>query len=463
MTPPARQPVARVLFDEAHAEAWTIRPEVAREIQPAHPEDSSYALAARGAARPRPASSSRTWPGRWTRPRSREPTCSCSRTPPTRAGSAPCPAGRRVLSAAELDAIEAFVDARRRPRRPGRGGAGQVREQPQRARRALRDHDRQRRDLRLRELGRRAALGARRPRGPARTTASICSLACSSACFYRAGRLETSNGAIALARSSPTASTPGATLLAATEHGAGRVVVAADSDLFGDDCLASRDHEDLWCNLVLWAAGGAFRRPAPRHAVARPPPTRTGSRCATPSTRIRACQRADGSIDLDEHDASRLERDVERCADAVRGARAALPARPRVPRRGHRRSRAWADGGFERPDFGSSLNAFHPEAHRTDGIEHLVAVSDVQAERLARHRARGAARARAVAGVARAARGRALRQPEVRADHAASATPPATTASARRSSPRRWRSPARPRITSARSSATARPSASAAR
>src|SRR5215218_4586367 len=38
--------VARVLFDESHSEAWTIRPEPAREMQPAHPGASPYALAA---------------------------------------------------------------------------------------------------------------------------------------------------------------------------------------------------------------------------------------------------------------------------------------------------------------------------------------------------------------------------------------------------------------------------------
>src|SRR4030081_3882643 len=38
--------VARVLFAEPHNEAWTIRPELAREMQPAHPGDASYALAA---------------------------------------------------------------------------------------------------------------------------------------------------------------------------------------------------------------------------------------------------------------------------------------------------------------------------------------------------------------------------------------------------------------------------------
>src|SRR3954465_5157261 len=43
---PTHPDIARVVFDEAHSEAWTIRPDVAREMQPSHPEDSSYARAA---------------------------------------------------------------------------------------------------------------------------------------------------------------------------------------------------------------------------------------------------------------------------------------------------------------------------------------------------------------------------------------------------------------------------------
>ena len=40
--------VARILFDESHSEAWTIRRDVAQRMQPAHPGDSSYATAADG-------------------------------------------------------------------------------------------------------------------------------------------------------------------------------------------------------------------------------------------------------------------------------------------------------------------------------------------------------------------------------------------------------------------------------
>src|SRR3954467_3306994 len=44
--PPSHPPVARILFDESHSESWTIRPEVAQSMQPSHPPDSSFALAA---------------------------------------------------------------------------------------------------------------------------------------------------------------------------------------------------------------------------------------------------------------------------------------------------------------------------------------------------------------------------------------------------------------------------------
>src|SRR3954464_12721595 len=43
---PTHPDIARVVFDEAHSEAWTIRPDIARAMQPSHPEDSSYARAA---------------------------------------------------------------------------------------------------------------------------------------------------------------------------------------------------------------------------------------------------------------------------------------------------------------------------------------------------------------------------------------------------------------------------------
>jgi hypothetical protein len=370
--PPTRPAVARVLFDEAHGEAWTIRPGVASTMAPAHPQDSSYALAA-GALRARSVA---------IEPHVRGPLDAAAleaadvlviahpsdpRWERTVDGASP------LLADAELDAIDAFVRAG--------GGLVVLGEE---------EHDKYANNLNalLERFGIAIANDAisdyeHSDAAPHWVLADLAPAAhdgvdllarVRSACFYRAGRLELRNGALALARSSGTASTPGAALLAAVEHGEGRVVVAADSDLFGDDCIASHDHEDLWCNLVLWAAGGAFRRPAEsRPSAAAADPHWPALRDA--AERIRACQRPDGSVDLTAHDGAALARDVDTAIAGIRGLASHFPHQQGYIEAVTADLAAWGAGGFERPDFGTSLGAFHPELEREDGIEHLVVFS----------------------------------------------------------------------------------------
>ncbi len=368
--PAGQPPIATVLFDESHGEAWTIRPDVARAIQPSHPEDSSYAraaelLRARGlavvanVAQPLDGAAldeadvlvlAHPSDPRWERT---------------------VPGGSQRLSAAELDAIDAFV----------RAGGGLV---------VLGEEEQDKYDNNLNVLldrfGIRIANAAvsdyeHHDGAPHWVQAELCAASASggidllarvrSACFYRAGHLQLRNGARALARASTSASAPGATLLAAAEHGAGRVVVAADSDLFGDDCLDQHDHEELWCNLVCWAAGGAFRRPAA---------TRASAALEHPSwsllrdtvARLRLCQRADGSVDAAAHDADELRRDVELIAGAVAGLAPLFAHQADYLTAVVADLRAWAQSGYGRPDFGASLERFRPERDRVDGIEHLV-------------------------------------------------------------------------------------------
>src|SRR3954465_11782560 len=104
------RPVIRVLFDEAHDQAWSTRPEVAARMQPTHPADASYARAAEVL-------------------RARRVAVDAHADGPPDAGAlagadvvvlahpsepkweATVGSGSPVLSAAELDALEAFVDA----------------------------------------------------------------------------------------------------------------------------------------------------------------------------------------------------------------------------------------------------------------------------------------------------------------------------------------------------------------
>jgi hypothetical protein len=367
----ARRPIATILFDEAHGEAWTIRPQIARQIQPSHPEDSSYALAAE-ALRARDIEVAAHLAGPLDAAALARADVLVLAHPSDARWERTVPGGAPQLSDAELAAIERFV--------AGGGGLIVLGEEEQDkyannlnallarfgieiANDAVSDyehHDGAPHWV-LAELGAAAARG-----GGVDLLARV-----NSACFYRAGRLELRNGARPLARAAATASSPGATLLAATEHGAGRVVVAADSDLFGDDCLREHDHEALWCNLVQWAAGSAFRRGAMRRpSTAAADPHWPALRDAVDRLRLR--QRADGSLDLAEHDRAQLDAEVQEIAAAVAALAPHFPHQAEHLRATISDLRGWAAAGYGKPDFGASLELFRPERHRDDGIEHLV-------------------------------------------------------------------------------------------
>ena len=371
---------------------------------------------------------------------------------------------RRASPTDELDAIEEFV----------RGGGGLI----------VARRDGAGRSTATTSTSSSPASGSRSPTAPSRTTSTTARLraGCSpssrtaraaaghvdllarvhEACFYRAGTLALDNGGRVLARSSPSASPPEAPLAAITEHGAGRVVVLADSDLFGDDCIGELDHEPLWLNLVYWAAQPAF---AGAQTVL-DSPARSDPRWARAQGRRRGAAPDPG--------ARRLGRPRPRTTP---------PPRPSTSRRSRRRPAPGAATSPTRQDYLDALRrrparlgrrrlrqarlhalarGVPPRARPARRDRAPRRLPDVQAERLARHLLRGADRARAVAGLARRARALRLRQPEVRPGHVRRLHR-GLRLRVRGAVPRdglHRRAPAA--ATSAGSSATARPSASAA-
>ncbi|BDH58874.1 hypothetical protein MTP03_38130 [Tsukamurella sp. PLM1] len=189
------------------------------------------------------------------------------------------------------------------------------------------------------------------------------------ACFYRTGVLDVPAEAVVLARTSPTASPGDRPLAAVLQVGLGRVVVFADSDLFGDDCIDDFDHRALWVNVVTWAAGahadGAARHPSGAAGTA------DWAALKAAVEELRGLQGDDGAVPepaahpraaelVDEMIAR-----IEALAPLFAHDAEYLAALPRDFRR-------WAEGGFGRPDFGASLAAFRPDLDRADGAEHLV-------------------------------------------------------------------------------------------
>jgi hypothetical protein len=365
-----RQKLATVLFDEAHSEAWTVRSDVAAAIQPAHPADSSLATAASALAEREFEVAVHT-SGPLDADVLRSAAALVLAHPSDPKWEATVDRGSPRLADSEIDAILSFVE---------RGGGLIVLGET--------EHDKYGNNLNdlLARFGIRIEhdtvqdyehhfgeapswILARLERGTAPGSPDLLARV-DAACFYRAGTLATANGAIVLARAHSTASAPGAPLAAVARHGAGRIAVLADSDLFGDDCIGELSHTPLWLNLVYWAAGPAFgaAEPRPASAAAADP---AWAELKGAVEELRAMQAADGSIDRAGHDHDRA---VELTA-AIAGAVRALA--PRFP---HQRDylvaleddlRSWSGDGFPQPAFDRSLETFRPERERRDGIEHL--------------------------------------------------------------------------------------------
>ncbi|MET3960997.1 hypothetical protein ABIE44_000931 [Marmoricola sp. OAE513] len=367
LTSPA--PVARVLFDESHGEAWTISPERAAALQPAHPADSSYAAAARALtshglgvdAHRAGVLDATTLAGvdvlviahpsesRWEKTDGRSP----------------------VFGADELDAIEAWV----------RAGGGLV---------VLGETEQDKYGTNLGDLVSRFGiaftnttvydythqhgdnpawiLGEREPSG----TGTDLLARVERAAFYRSGALELGEGVRAVLRTSATADPAGVPVMATTEAGRGRVVVLADSDLFGDDCLDDLDHRDLWVDTITWAAHSAFARAGGEVRPAAVVDDPAWRRLKSEVDALRLLQEPDGSIDLTVHDPAIPTEHVVQIAAAV------VQLAPRFE---HQRAyltavvadvEAWAASGFCKPDFSASLHEFRPELDRRDDAEHLV-------------------------------------------------------------------------------------------
>ncbi|MEN9710263.1 MAG: hypothetical protein RL441_255, partial [Actinomycetota bacterium] len=190
-------------------------------------------------------------------------------------------------------------------------------------------------------------------------------------CFYRAGTLSADDDAVTpVLKASASSSHPNEALLMVREYGAGRVAVVADSDLFGDDSITELSHLPLWMNLMTWLT---------RHAVADSTSsvdpvveTTAWKELVAAVETIRPLQNKDGSV-IDEHRGS---------AELLAAAKTMMSSiETLAPQFSHQADhlaatvvdiQKWIDGGFGVPDFFDSLMLFHPDQHRIDGIKNFV-------------------------------------------------------------------------------------------
>ncbi len=377
-----------ILFDEAHSEAWTIRREVAEAMNPAHPDDNSYARAAATLRELGHAVTAHTG-GPITPSLLSAHDVFVVAHPSGELWERTTGLGSPVFPAEELDAIEAYVA----------DGGGLV---------VLAECEQEKYGSNLADLLARFGVGIEHvtvqdpanchnkvatwvlgapltgpvpAAAPAKSDEPAQDLLAGvrRACFYRSGTLVPPPGATVLFETSATADPARRPLALAVRHGRGRVVVLADSDLFGDDSIGEFDHERLWGNLVTWVA----RDPAVTAHAARSAEgssQEAGQNSAENYAEVfaglkaaveelRGLQAKDGSVVGDRDRAVALVGDI---VDHV------VRLMPRFP---HDRVyleavvadfRTWVADGLGVPDFLDSLEAFHPDTQRVDGLEHLV-------------------------------------------------------------------------------------------
>jgi len=366
-------PIARVLVDESHRQAWSTRPEVAARMRPGNPADCGFVEAARtlrgagftvdvheaGPLRPDILAAADVLV---------LPHCSTDEWETTTGQGSP------VYGAEEIEAIETFV----------RAGGGLV---------ILAETDQPKYGNSLAAIAARFGVTVENATvqdpvrrfqdvstwvmvEPVGRTVAAAGLAAdvfarvAEACFYRAGILSVAVGhaATVFGRTHATATPAGAPLLVGVQAGRGRVVVASDSDFVGDDSISDLDNRTLWLNLVTWVAvpTGDVQSSAPAGVTSQP----AWGDLTRAVEEIRPLQDADGAIAARHH--VRAAALVGEIAGAITALARHLPHQAEHLAATVTDFATWARGGFGCPDFLDSLMEFHPERHRRHGIEHLA-------------------------------------------------------------------------------------------
>lgn len=365
------RPIARVMFDESHRQAWSVRPEVATRMSPTNPADSGYVQAAAMLQRQGfPVSVHAEGPITGDLLHETDvlvvPHCSQDEWEATTGVGSP------KFTAAELDAVEQFV----------RAGGGLV---------VLAESEQPKYGNSLAELAARFGIiveNATVQDSVARhnnvstwvlaqpTTHASWDLwaGVEAACFYRSGVLSVAAGSVdevsLAAVTSSSAAPAGAGLIAVSQAGAGRVVVVSDSDLFGDDSIEEYDHATLWHNIVVWAASAPSATRAGSDLGASEASSATWMALSAAVEDLRPLQIKDGSVPAEHHSAA-----AEAVTRIVAGIEALAPQFPHQAEQLEATVadfQRWSDGGFGVPDFLDSLTLFQPELDRRDGLEHLA-------------------------------------------------------------------------------------------
>jgi hypothetical protein len=193
-------------------------------------------------------------------------------------------------------------------------------------------------------------------------------------CYYRGGTcaLREADGSrpTPLFLSGGAARPKRAVAAASSEVGRGRVVLFADSDLFGDDNIfdARFDHSQLWLNVFYWLGERVLTTPA--ETVSAAIDDRDGFTLLTESiNRLRTMQDCCGAKSSTV-DVAQLEDAISGVESAIGHLRQTFPHQAEYFRAFTEDLNRWRQAGFGKPNFEHSLSVLDVE--RVDNKEYVV-------------------------------------------------------------------------------------------
>jgi hypothetical protein len=197
-------------------------------------------------------------------------------------------------------------------------------------------------------------------------------------CLYRSGVLESSaaSNSEVIMLSSETASPANAPLGVAVKHHSGRVVVLADSDLFGDDSIEDLDNRQFLLNVAGWLANS--RTVANAAAGKKSNWAHTDPhwlKLQETIEALRPMQEKDGSINTDEHSSENASKLVDDVLASIDGLAPKFPKQAEYFAAVKEDIETWRSGGFGVPDFYDSLQLFRPDLNRKNNVETLAVFS----------------------------------------------------------------------------------------
>lgn len=366
-----RRPV-RILFDEAHSESWTISPEVAAQMQPNAPFDSSYARAAQALAQ-REFEVARHSEGPLTAESLAGVGALVIAHPSERLWEHTTGSASPKFTRDEMAAIHDFVDQ----------GGGLI---------VLGETEQAKYGNNLNDL--------LAPFGICIETATVWDYThfekvpswvklvpsangthdtglltqVQDVCGYRAGVLHLSGDAKPMLLTSDAAQPARAPVMAAATFGKGRVIVAADSDWLGDEFFETYSHAQLWRNMAYWAGENAFAAllPSPLGGGVGDGGEEAWQHLKTAVNTLRQWQNADGSINAEKTSLNVVAQQVDALNDSINALQPRFPHLQEYLDCVKADLRQWVSAGCGKPDFARSLAAFNPQQLRQDGIEHVI-------------------------------------------------------------------------------------------